>query len=219
MPCRSGACVRGHAHHVSLGHEARRLRHRPTIGVSKPPEPSPRERVLSDDEIAKLWNGLEAALPHSQLVQGIIRLCLLTGQRVGEICGIHARELDRKQHQWTIPAARSKNKHSHVVPLTELGFSLAEQIAAGETMSGQAVATIIGHAQERFEIEHWTAHDLRRTVVTQMARLGVAPIVLGHVINHRSVTKAGVTLSVYSHYGYEREKREALELWAAHLEG
>ncbi len=51
-----------------------------------------------------------------------------------------------------------------------------------------------------------------------MARLGVSPIVLGHVINHISVTKAGVTLSVYSQYDYAREKREALELWAAHLD-
>jgi aspartate carbamoyltransferase regulatory subunit len=51
-----------------------------------------------------------------------------------------------------------------------------------------------------------------------MAKLGVSPIVLGHVINHISVTKAGVTLSVYSHYDYAREKREALELWADRLE-
>ena len=35
-----------------------------------------------------------------------------------------------------------------------------------------------------------------------MAELGVSPIVLAHVINHRSVTKAGVTLSVYSRYDY-----------------
>jgi hypothetical protein len=51
-----------------------------------------------------------------------------------------------------------------------------------------------------------------------MAKLGVSPIVLGHVINHISVTKAGVTLSVYSQYDYDKEKREALNLWAAHLD-
>jgi hypothetical protein len=50
-----------------------------------------------------------------------------------------------------------------------------------------------------------------------MAKLGVSPIVLGHVINRISVTKAGVTLSVYSQYDYAKEKREALDLWAAHL--
>ena len=50
-----------------------------------------------------------------------------------------------------------------------------------------------------------------------MAELGVSPIVLAHVINHRSVTKAGVTLAVYSQYTYDREKRAALELWAERL--
>lgn len=57
-----------------------------------------------------------------------------------------------------------------------------------------------------------TAHDLRRTAVSNMAELGIAAIALGHIINHRSVTKAGVTLSVYAHYDYVGEKAEALDL-------
>ena len=88
-----------------------------------------------------------------------------------------------------------------------------------------AVAKTITRAQKpnaerpmgRFGIDHWTAHDLRRTAITSMAQLGIAPIVLGHVINHRSVTKDGVTLSVYSHYDYSRERCEALDLWADRL--
>ena len=50
-----------------------------------------------------------------------------------------------------------------------------------------------------------------------MAKLGISPIVLGHVVNHRSVTKAGVTLSVYAQYDYAKEKRQALDLWADRL--
>jgi hypothetical protein len=50
-----------------------------------------------------------------------------------------------------------------------------------------------------------------------MAELGVAPIVLGHIANHLSTTKAGITLAVYSKHQYDREKREALELWAGRL--
>ena len=69
----------------------------------------------------------------------------------------------------------------------------------------------------RFGIEPWSAHDLRRTALTGMARLGVAPIVLGHVANHRTTTRAGVTLAVYSQYTYDKEKRAALDLWAARL--
>jgi hypothetical protein len=50
-----------------------------------------------------------------------------------------------------------------------------------------------------------------------MARLGVAPIVLGHVANHRTTTRAGVTLAVYSHYAYDSEKRESLDRWSRAL--
>ena len=74
------------------------------------------------------------------------------------------------------------------------------------------------HAATRVKSERWTAHDIRRTVLTKMAELGVAPIVLGHVANHRTTTKAGVTLGVYVQHAYEREKREALELWATRLQ-
>ena len=38
-----------------------------------------RNRVLSDDEIRTLWNGLPKALPRSVQCQRIIKLCLVTG--------------------------------------------------------------------------------------------------------------------------------------------
>jgi hypothetical protein len=50
-----------------------------------------------------------------------------------------------------------------------------------------------------------------------MARMGIAPIVLGHIANHRTTTRAGVTLGVYNQYTYDKEKREALDLWAERL--
>jgi hypothetical protein len=71
----------------------------------------------------------------------------------------------------------------------------------------------------QLDMAHWTGHDLRRTALTKMAELGIAPIVLGHVANHRTTTKAGITLGVYIHHAYEREKREALDLWADRLVG
>ena len=86
-------------------------------------------------------------------------------------------------------------------------------------MRADAVSKTVTHAQDRIGIDHWTSHDLRRTAVTHMAKLGVSPIVLGHVINHRSVTKAGVTLAVYQQYTYAKEQREALDLWADRLAG
>jgi len=66
--------------------------------------------------------------------------------------------------------------------------------------------------------ETWTAHDLRRTALTGMAKIGVAPIVIGHVANHRTTTKAGITLGVYVQHDFADEKREALSRWASRLQ-
>lgn len=200
----------------------------PADGMRRPVTPEPRDRVLSDDEVKTLWEVLPTALPRSKSIQRIVKLCLLTAQRVGEVSGMCRSELDLDAHIWTIPGSRTKNKHTHVVPLSIAAVAVIaeclgedylfpDEIGQGP-LPGHAVAKSLRLAQERFGLAQWTAHDLRRTAVTNMAKLGVSPIVLGHVINHVSVTKAGVTLSVYSQYDYAKEKRQALDLWAAHLE-
>jgi integrase len=212
----------------------------PMEGMRKPGASQARDRVLSDTEIQTLWNVLPKALARSKACQRIVKLCLVTAQRVGEVAGMTLDELDLKHAMWTIPGSRTKNGHKHSVPLSGLAVELIHEALAGagkgaqyvfprpdgsSALPAEAVARTIGRAHEqtdeqpngRFGIPHWTTHDLRRTAVSNMAQLGIAPIVLGHVINHRSVTKAGVTLAVYSHYDYAREKRAALELWAERL--
>lgn len=207
------------------------LDHNPAEGMRKPGEAKPRERILSDDEIGTLWRALPAALPRSKSCQRIIKLCLVTAQRVGEVSGMRLSEIDLDAKLWSIPGSRTKNKHAHAVPLSDPALATIEEALAdvGDSdfvfpneegigpLPAHAVAKTITKAQDRLGLPHWTAHDLRRTAVSQMAALGVAPIVLGHVINHRSVTKAGVTLSVYSHYAYDRERRDALDRWAERL--
>src|SRR5262249_4776224 len=64
--------------------------------------------------------------------------------------------------------------------------------------------------------EHWVPHDLRRTCATRMADLGVQPHIVEAVLNHVSGHKAGVA-GIYNRASYDREKREALNLWAEHL--
>jgi integrase len=203
----------------------------PMDGMRMPTPPRPRERVLTDAEIAKLWNALPETLRKSTACQRIIKLCLLTAQRVGEVAGMRTGEIDIEARSWTLPAARSKNKHAHTVPLSDAAILVIKEAlvdAADDRLfpddtgkgglGADAVGKTIRVAQDRFGIAHWTAHDLRRSAVTGMARLGVSPIVLGHIINHRSVTKAGVTLAVYSQYTYDKEKRQALGLWADRLQ-
>jgi integrase len=59
-------------------------------------------------------------------------------------------------------------------------------------------------------------HDLRRTVATRMAELGVPPHIIEAVLNHVSGHKSGVA-GIYNRATYDKEKREALNLWAEHL--
>src|SRR5262249_40499729 len=188
------------------------LDHNPIDGMNGPAISRPRDRVLGDDEIRQLWK----RLPETG-VASVIKFCLVTGQRIGEVVGLRQGELDLGRKVWNIPGARTKNGYPHSVPLSPMALTIINEAPDGFGVSGGRVLNVI-----RQQLQHgdrWTAHDLRRTALTKMAELGVAPIVLGHVANHRTTTKAGVTLGVYVEHAYEREKREALEMWANRLQG
>ena len=189
------------------------LDHNPIDGMKGPPISKPRTRVLSDDEIRALWAGLNEFRPE---VAKVIKLCLVTGQRVGEVAGMSKDELDLNRKVWNIPGTRTKNGHPHCVPLSQLALDIIDQADAPSI--DQAHVSSIIHYNQFGLAQRWTAHDLRRTALTKMAELGVAPIVFGHVANHRTTTKAGITLAVYVAHQYEKEKCEALELWAKRLQ-
>jgi integrase len=174
----------------------------PMDGMKKPAAPRTRTRVLNDDKIKTLWNGLPKTLAKSKSCQRVIRLCLITAQRVGEVAGMRRAELDLTAREWHLPGTRTKNGHAHCVALSELAISILTEALAdagnspfvfpsnGGALPAMAVARTIGRAQERFGIAQWSAHDLRRSAITGMARLGVPPIVLGHIANQTTQAKS-----------------------------
>jgi integrase len=217
-------------------------------GMQRPAEASKRDRVLSSDEIRTMWTTLpEADMRES--TRRIIRLCIVTAQRVGEISRMELDEVDFDRAIWTIPAARAKNGQEHVVPLSDMALDIIraqlDDVAALARRKqrnslpwvfpgpgGHAATTpaSVPKALKREEIDKknrttilginpWTPHDLRRSAATGMQEVGISPFIVGHILNHASVTKATVTLQVYATYSYEKEKREALNLWADRLSG
>ena len=63
----------------------------------------------------------------------------------------------------------------------------------------------------------WVLHDLRRSFVTHVSEQGfAAPHVVEAAVNHISGAKAGVA-GVYNRASYLNEKRQAFELWGAHV--
>jgi integrase len=65
-------------------------------------------------------------------------------------------------------------------------------------------------------LARWRLHDLRRTVATRLAELGVQPHVIEAVLNHVLGHKAGVA-SIYNRALYAAEKWQALDLWSEHV--
>ena len=195
------------------------LDHNITDGMKPPAKLLTRERVLTPDEVRQLWE----KLPEAKMSDGsaeIVRLCLITAQRVGEVAGMRRDELDLQKRLWSLPGARTKNGESRTVPLSENALTVISEALerAGESpfvfpggnpnapIAAHTIATAVRRSHERIGIPHWTAHDLRRTALTEMAALGIDPFTLGHVANHISTTKATVTTSVYSRCSWTRRK-------------
>jgi len=193
----------------------------PVAGMEEDDGSKARTRFLTEEEIAAVRPALSML---KAPVAMALKLALVTGQRIGEICGMTESELDLPKSLWIIPAERSKNGEAHTVPLSDMATELIAEARSTAingrliSRSSEAVAQALLHKIDRLPVSDWTAHDLRRTVCTHLAKMGVPPLHIGAVVNHRQVTKGGVTLGVYVQYDYGKEKRQALELWADRLD-
>jgi integrase len=189
----------------------------PVQGTAKANEGGSRERVLTQEELRKLW----AALGQGSF-SDIVRLLLLTGQRRNEIGRLAWSEIDLGRKLLVLPPARTKNSRQHEVPLSAQALAIFARYPhrwefvfseRGYMNWSDAKARL----DRRLEIAEWRLHDLRRTCATGMAELGVQPHIIEAVLNHVSGHKAGVA-GIYNRARYEGEMRDALTKWADHVE-
>jgi integrase len=193
----------------------------PVIGTNAPAIPQRRERVLSDAEIIEVWNACQ-----SDDYGRIVRLLLLTGARRSEVGGMQWSELDPEAGTWTIPGARTKNKRAHVLPLPPMAWQIVREVHPRldvDHLFGRGVHGYNGWAMSAAAMKKrmralpaWTLHDLRRTVATGMADLGILPHVVEQILNHQSGHRAGIG-GVYNRSVYANEVRNALARWADHV--
>jgi integrase len=145
---------------------------------------------------------------------------------------------------WTLPGTSTKNGKVHAVPLAPAVVDIlkamprkAIKLAEGGTQLSPWVFTVGGErpisgyskAKSRIDqkitaalaeqadppLEPWTIHDLRRTAATEMGRLEVQRFIIGKVLNHTDRTITGR----YDKFEYLKEKRHALNTWAAYVDG
>jgi integrase len=204
-----------------------------------------RERVLSDAEVAEIWQVADEA---SGPFGPIIHLLILTGQRRGEVAGMTWGELSDDLTIWSLPAGRTKNGTAHNVPLSTpvrgLLQSLMREDPAKRHASSQLVfpgvagTPFAGWSKAKVALDNaimarrskaaetggksparlmpWNVHDLRRTVATGLQRLGVRLEVTEAVLNHISGSRGGIA-GVYQRHDWAAEKRAALDAWAIHV--
>lgn len=215
----------------------------PLLGSKLPASVPSRDRVLSDAELALVWN---AAVETNYPFGPLFRLLIATGQRREEAAGMDWRELDQESGTWTIPASRAKNGKAHIVPLNALAAAALNEVMSHDadgnvaawpsrglvfTTTGKTAVSGHSGAKARLEtkiatmrpetaltepLDPWRLHDIRRTVATGLQRLGVRFEVTEAVLNHVGGAKSGVA-GVYQRHDWKEEKRAALEAWAHHL--
>ncbi len=189
----------------------------------------PRERVLTLDEIKKIWNFLDS--DDSQMpvhTKSAIKVMLLTGVRTSELRLAQWHEFDFEQSLWTIPAKHSKAGIIQKIHLAPQVLALLEELKAisdsdyviygadsTKPLTENALARAINRIQGRVGIPHWTAHDLRRTFATQLGEtLRIDPVVIEKCLGH----KMPRIMATYNKNEMLPERKEALKAWGSHIE-
>jgi integrase len=216
----------------------------PCVGVTAPGEARARDRVLEDDESALVYRAFERIGPP---FGSIGKLLILTGARRDEVAGMRWSELDLGARVWRLPKERTKNKRDHEIPLSHAAVRVIEGLPRIEGKAGLVFTTtgttpVSGFSRAKAAIdkaileimreeaaaagddpaevkplEPWTLHDLRRTLATNLQKLGVRLEVTEAVLNHVSGSRAGI-VGIYQRHTWAQEKREALDRWARRLE-
>ena len=215
----------------------------PCDQVEAPSSENERDRALSDDEIMLLWQALDTASMEPN-ARRILRLMLVTGQRKGEIVGLHAQEIDSEKRLWILPAERAKNGREHLIPLSPAALSILAE--AGPNEAGYLFpARVTGEPYHGASIDHATRYLFNPRPVKARKRPGqrlptpplaglmerFTPHDLRRTVATRmremGISRGDVKMVLnhvetdvtarYDRYDGLAEKRRALDLWAKRL--
>jgi integrase len=191
----------------------------PCENLPPPARSRSRERVLSDAELSTIY---KAAGDFGDFGT-IVRLCIATAQRRGEIGALKWQYVDAEKQFLHLPASVVKNGKAHTLPLTPFALSLLpargtsvyafpargnnDRPYNGWSKTSEKLKSSVGFSD-------WCLHDLRRSAASGMARIGGQPHVIERVLNH---AQQGMT-AIYQRHQYLDEMRSILELWSAHVQ-
>ena len=130
----------------------------------------------------------------------------------------------KRTGKWYLPGMRTKNNRDHELTLSPQAWAIIDSVSPrhgndylfGRKHGFTSWSTCKQTLDRRAGVTGWTVHDLRRTVATRMADIGVQPHIIEALLNHVSGHKRGVA-GTYNRSPYEREVKNALAIWADHV--
>jgi integrase len=195
------------------------------MGLPKPAQEKVRDRVLTPEEIRSVFGALYREPPITSIFW---KLAFYTGQRRGEVLGARWDAFDLEEGLWRF---RTKGDKPHVLPLSTQATGILKEayLLSSHTpfvCPGPSRAAAMwnpqkaaGRVRERSRVQ-FRIHDIRRTVATGLAELGVEEGIISRVLNH-SISAGGgarITAQVYNQYAYLPPMRGALQAWGDRLD-
>ena len=170
----------------------RKITVNPCKGVRRRPE-NQRHIFLDATEIEAAHAALSADNTRDAALA--LRLALLTGCRIGEVLLLEPAQIDTKRRIWIKPAAHTKQKKLHIVPLQAEALAIAKELLRiglpdydGCRRAWDRARAIIGRPDVRI-------HDLRHSRASALARGGASLTQIGKVLGHT----APATTARYTH--------------------
>ena len=196
------------------------LENSPADHIKRRHEEHERERVLTDDELKSIWTATGSM---SEPYSAWIKLLFLCGQRRVETARIKRSQII--DQTWQLSREDTKNKQPLIIPLSLQAIQVVGSLLEGDGQyliksgrNGDKPINSFSKSKKRIDqfsdVLDWTYHDIRRTVATNLSKLGTDRFIIQKIINHSD----GSVTAIYDRYSYLNEKREALQKWADKLD-
>ncbi len=203
---------------IRWAHRQHYLDRNPMERMQAPHSYVPRARILTNAELARVWNATE-----DDTFGKIVKLLILTGQRRGEITQLTGSMVGKDTI--TIPVWLAKNSREHTIPLGNMTRAILTPSvpsaacyfpALGKTTPFNGYSKCKPKLERRAGVSDWTLHDLRRTFASGLASIGVALPVIERLLNHVSGSFGGI-VGVYQRYDFFPEMQHAIARWEKHV--
>lgn len=199
----------------------------PIVGIKPLGKENSRKRVYTDKELQIIWKTFEL---ESEPFRSILKMLLVCGQRAGET-RVAEWEHIKNDDIWYIPPENTKAGREQNLPLSEMAVDVLNElkpvtghtdyIFASPREKNKPINWLQNSAKrvrDNCSVSDFRLHDLRRTVASNLGKLGFERTVIGKVLNHKGLAGDSTVTAVYDRYDYIEEKKAAMDAWSEELQ-